>query len=338
MPIIVGAPPLRRYTAFGTLFAAGGEPVWRIDRHPTMAAHPVTPMHEADLLRHLAAQTPLDGGLFDLIRLQHTDATQQFDAAMAAHDMLLIDVLDARSSAAAGHQLWRAALQDTSQPLFCVGSSGVEYALIEAWRQMGQLPAQAAPRKAAAVPAIAAVSGSCSPVTARQIAQAEVDGFVVIRVAADQLLDDAAASSEVARVQAEMTAAIAAGRSTLAYTAKSPEDPAIERFRHAVRLSGTDEAAALEKVGQALGRILKEVQTQTGVSRMAVAGGDTSGQVMQTLGLSALRLHAPLTTGVPLCDAYAHADGEPVLQIALKGGQMGGERFFASVRAGQALS
>ncbi len=51
--ILVGAPHLRRYVAFGNLFAAAGAEVYRIDRHPTMSRHPVTPMHEADLIHDL---------------------------------------------------------------------------------------------------------------------------------------------------------------------------------------------------------------------------------------------------------------------------------------------
>ena len=56
-PIVGGQPNLGRYCLFGNLFAragAGGE-VLRLDRHP-MSRHPVTPMTEADLRRHLAAQ------------------------------------------------------------------------------------------------------------------------------------------------------------------------------------------------------------------------------------------------------------------------------------------
>ncbi len=55
--VIGGQPSLGRYCAFGTLFARGPDgAVHRIDRHPVMARHPVTPMQEADLSRHLAAQ------------------------------------------------------------------------------------------------------------------------------------------------------------------------------------------------------------------------------------------------------------------------------------------
>jgi uncharacterized protein YgbK (DUF1537 family) len=56
--IVGGQPNLGRYCVFANLFAAvsSGGSVVRIDRHPTMRAHPVTPMHEADLRVHLAAQ------------------------------------------------------------------------------------------------------------------------------------------------------------------------------------------------------------------------------------------------------------------------------------------
>src|SRR5919109_1797332 len=59
VPVIVGAPQLRRYTAFGHLFPAYQDRTYRIDRHPVMSRHPVTPMQESDLLLHLASQTRL---------------------------------------------------------------------------------------------------------------------------------------------------------------------------------------------------------------------------------------------------------------------------------------
>ena len=69
--VVVGAPQLRRYTYFGNLFAAYRDEIYRIDRHPVMSRHPATPMHEADLVKHLSGQTnlpfecltPLDGSI-----------------------------------------------------------------------------------------------------------------------------------------------------------------------------------------------------------------------------------------------------------------------------------
>src|ERR671921_2408984 len=61
-PLVVGAPALSRYQAFGNLFAAIAGEGYRLDRHPVMARHPVTPMDEADVLRHLARQTRIASG------------------------------------------------------------------------------------------------------------------------------------------------------------------------------------------------------------------------------------------------------------------------------------
>ena len=56
-PMVVGVPRLRRYQAFGNLFASVDGACYRLDRHPTMSRHPVTPMRESDLRIHLRAQT-----------------------------------------------------------------------------------------------------------------------------------------------------------------------------------------------------------------------------------------------------------------------------------------
>ncbi len=57
VPMVIAAPRLRRFQAFGNLFAVADGIPYRLDRHPTMARHPVTPMTEADVRRHLGAQT-----------------------------------------------------------------------------------------------------------------------------------------------------------------------------------------------------------------------------------------------------------------------------------------
>jgi len=67
VPVVAGVPYLRRYTLFGHHFAASGDRVYRLDRHPTMSQHPVTPMAEADLLRHLAWQTGMRSALFSIL-------------------------------------------------------------------------------------------------------------------------------------------------------------------------------------------------------------------------------------------------------------------------------
>ena len=68
--MIVGAPRLKRYQMFGNLFAAVDGVGYRLDRHPTMSRHPVTPMDEADLRVHLAAQTARRIELVDMLQLR----------------------------------------------------------------------------------------------------------------------------------------------------------------------------------------------------------------------------------------------------------------------------
>ncbi len=77
--VIVGAPQLKRYTAFGTLFAAYQGRIFRIDRHPVMSRHPVTPMDEADLAIHLAKQTRVPIMVADLVAITSTDADARID-------------------------------------------------------------------------------------------------------------------------------------------------------------------------------------------------------------------------------------------------------------------
>ena len=71
-PLVVGAPTLQRFCVFGNLFARSGldSAPYRLDRHPTMRCHPVTPMDEADLREHLAKQTELSVRLIDVLALE----------------------------------------------------------------------------------------------------------------------------------------------------------------------------------------------------------------------------------------------------------------------------
>ena len=70
VPLVVGAPKLKRYVVFGHLFATADGVTHRLDRHPTMPQHPATPMSESDLRLHLAAQTDLATELVDVLTLE----------------------------------------------------------------------------------------------------------------------------------------------------------------------------------------------------------------------------------------------------------------------------
>ena len=91
--------------------------------------------------------------------------------------------------------------------------------------------------------------------------------------------------------------------------------------------------AANQKIGEALGLLLRQILDASGVRRAVVSGGDTSGHATRQLGIFALEALAPTLPGAAICKA--HADG-PMdgLELALKGGQMGSEDYFGWVREG----
>lgn len=151
--VIGGQPSLGRYAAFGTLFARGPDGmVHRIDRHPVMASHPVTPMHEADMLRHLdtlglhgltLVSRGQNGGAFP----RYYDAVDQTDVEAAGRDLL----------AAPGRQL-------------VIGASSVA----EGWISAKGFSAQAHLAAPPSLPGpILAFAGSRSPISTVQIAQAK---------------------------------------------------------------------------------------------------------------------------------------------------------------------
>ncbi|MDE3167301.1 MAG: four-carbon acid sugar kinase family protein, partial [Acidobacteriota bacterium] len=114
-PVVAAAPLLRRYVLFGNLFAAAGAQVHRIDRHPSMAHHPVTPMDESDLRLHLARQTPLRIALIDLPSLR----AERLD--LPAADALLFDGFDTADMARTAQIVW----ENRSAPqIFAAASSG----------------------------------------------------------------------------------------------------------------------------------------------------------------------------------------------------------------------
>jgi uncharacterized protein YgbK (DUF1537 family) len=88
---------------------------------------------------------------------------------------------------------------------------------------------------------------------------------------------------------------------------------------------GVAEAGAL--VEQALAAIAVGL-VAAGTQRLVVAGGETSGAVVQALGVHTLRIGAAICPGVPWTQAVA-APGRPPLQLALKSGNFGGPDFFA---------
>jgi uncharacterized protein YgbK (DUF1537 family) len=308
VPIVVGAPHLGRAVVYGNLFAESAGRMVRIDRHPTMRHHPVTPMTEADLRVHLEKQTSLRVGLVDARAFEAGTAQEQLQTETdAGSDAVLFDGINEAMLDETARLIWEGAI---AQPAFAVGSSGLTHGLLRHWRNIGLIGEALAVARATGTDRLLVLSGSCSPATAAQIQCAKQSGFAAWQ------LDGAVPWSTQA---ADARAALSHGQSVVLYTALGPRP--------------TDEARG-EEFGAALGRMLRELVLAAGVRRVVIAGGDTSTHAVKQLGLAALTFAAPLVPGAPLCRAHATNSALDGLELALKGGQIGSPDFFRLTRDG----
>jgi uncharacterized protein YgbK (DUF1537 family) len=320
-PIVGGQPNLGRYCAFGNLFAAfePGGPVFRLDRHPTMSRHPVTPMDEADLRRHLGRQ-----GLKQLSLIaypayeQRDDALDSCveDAIAAGADGVVMDVATPQHLSVVGRLLWARARQT---PLLTVGSSVVEQALLTQWdTSVGAArpdalgsPVDAAPKGGPAL----VFSGSLSPRTQRQIQAAT--SYTRIPIAVDAILEGT--RSEQIAVRDHIVGCLGAGRSVLAHWAGR---------------AGAADAPRIDpaRLARAGGRLLADVLRDIRPARLGISGGDTSSHCLQASGAWALSYQRTLEPGVALCRLHADDANLDGLTVMLKGGQMGSDGVFEALR------
>lgn len=330
-PTVVGAPRLQRFQVFGQLFAGFMGEVYRIDRHPSMSRHPVTPMDEADLRVHLGRQTPRRVELIDAVQT----AQGQGDARLQAlqgddQPVVMIDVLDAASQCEAGRLVW----EHRGQGLFSASSSGLQYALVAYWRSRGWLSPQSALPGAAPASAIAVVSGSCSVMSGKQIEWALAHGFHGERLEVAACLEATSRQAEIKRVVRGSLQALATGRSPLVYSAMGPDDEAVTGFDALVQSRGLARTDAAQAIGDALAEVMKQLLDRSEVNRVVVAGGDSAGAVASHLGVQALTVVAGLRPGAPLCRAWSDDARRDGLELVLKGGQMGTPAFYGEVLSG----
>ncbi len=303
VPILGGQPSLGRYCLFGTLFAAAGAggQVHRIDRHPTMSIHPVTPMAEADLRRHLAAQGVERIALVDYRAYDDGKAAAALDRALAGEpDAVLFDVARAGDLAAIGSLLREHA---AAAPMLVIGPSSVAQAYSGA--AGGGAPAMREIARPAGSGHLLALVGSLSPVTRAQVEAAT--GYAKIAIDPARLLGDSAHQAGLCR---EALARLSEG--------------------HVMLITDRPAGAPAEtgKVAAATGALLRAVMDEARIARLVVAGGDTSTLAIRSLDIWGLSYRAPCTPGAPLCRAHSDDPRLAGLDVILKGGQMGPPDFF----------
>lgn len=299
VPALFAQPDFGRYTFFGHHFARDGERVYRLDRQPTMSRHPVTPMTESDLARHLGAQTALPIG-----SLHWTGYEGGADAVASAwHESRAAAVVCDGFTDEHLDLIGRAVLSaaDGATPAFVLGAGGLSLGIGRALGRTAAVP----PATATPAPGPTLVlSGSGSPRTAAQVAAAERAGWSTVHLLAPGAVDDAIARH-------------AAGEDVVVHTTR-PAPP------------GT-EATTSQQIEERLARVGAACLARDPRTRLVVCGGDTSGNVLRRLGVDTLAVAALPWGSLALC----HVGGAPFdrpVEVVLKGGQQGHDDLFDDVR------
>ncbi len=272
-----------------------------------MQHHPLTPMTDANLVRVLQAQTRFKVG-----HVCYEDVARGPDAIRARFKTLKangvkIAIVDAISNEDL-MQLGRA-LGDMT---LVTAGSGVAIGLPQNFACADQLRAEEATELPAVSGYRAIVSGSCSFATNTQVLDyISNDG----QAYALDPLRLAAGEPEVARALEWAVPRLTQGP-VLVYSTADPEKVKAVQQRLGASDAGHLVEAALASIARGL--------VDAGVRQLIVAGGETSGAVVQALGIEALRIGAQIDPGVPWT---ASIGAEPVL-LALKSGNFGAPDFF----------
>jgi uncharacterized protein YgbK (DUF1537 family) len=315
IPVSGGMPVLGRYCLFGNLFARMGigsnGKIYRLDRHPSMSKHPVTPAEESDLRLHLQKQTNKKIGLIDVMQLDKPiDSWKK--GLSGDEEAVLIDSLSEDHLTKIGE--WMEAQKKEGETLFSVGSSGIEMALGNYWNGKGFLkPVTEWTPPGKALPLLV-ISGSCSPVTAKQIEWATANGFEEVELDAIKVCSEDGIDESLIN---EINSSLLQQKNVIVHTGS----------RQSQNLSS-------EKLGSALGTIAKEAVKRSGIKRILVSGGDTSSYAARAMDIEAVEMIAPLIIGAPLCKIYSNTKIMEGIEVNFKGGQVGGENYFETLMNG----
>ena len=273
--------------------------------------HPLNPMHDSNLVRVLARQSKTKIGLVgladivrgpDAVRARLADlASQGVGAAIA--DAVFDRDLETIGTVALDHRV-------------SVGASGIGLGLARALVASGRVKSNAsnATSDAPVGGPAACLAGSCSQATLGQIARAG-QVMPVLHLDADKVV---AGQDEARRALAWAKERLAKGPVLIA-SSSTPAEVAALQARHGRDAAGHAIEQAMADIAQGL--------VASGVRRLVVAGGETSGAVVDRLGIPGFLVGAEIAAGVPVLRAVGAKEGEMLL--ALKSGNFGGPEFFS---------
>jgi uncharacterized protein YgbK (DUF1537 family) len=274
----------------------------------SMKDHPLTPMRDSNLVRILQRQTTLSVGL---VSYEDVDAgpdviRSAFEREKAAgHRIVIVDALNDTHLRAIGFAA-------ADYPLI-TGGSGVAMGLPAAYRQTDgpRAPSSSTVFDAPAGHSII-LAGSCSSATRGQVKAALDAGLPALRL--DVL--DLASGAMTAQTALDWLKTQSVNGPTLIYSTATPDEVQMAQSRLGRMNAGEIVESTLAEIAKALPGL--------GFTRVIVAGGETSGAVVNALDVNALAIGPEIDPGVPWTRSLAGTD----LVLALKSGNFGAPDFF----------
>ncbi len=271
----------------------------------SMRHHPLTPMNDANLVRVLQAQMQGKVGLIDYADVARgPDAIRARIAGLTAAGVkvAIVDVISNDDLRHLGQ-----AVRDLR---LVTAGSGVAMGLARNFAPCAT--AAAAEPRLTGYRAI--IAGSCSVATRQQVAHFIAAGGAALAL---DVVSLAAGTAEVERVLAWARPQLAA-RPVLIYATAEPAAVQSIQSRIGAAQAGALIEAALAGIAHGL--------VSAGVEQLVVAGGETSGAVVQSLGIEALRVGQQIDPGVPWMMSVGGQ--HPRIALALKSGNFGADDFF----------
>jgi uncharacterized protein YgbK (DUF1537 family) len=290
--------------------------IYRIDKHPSMSKHPVTPMKEGDLRIHLGKQTNKKIGLID--NVQQKAKKKEWLDNITDEEVVLLDTTNENDLLKIGE--WLDGQQKKQGQLFSVGGSGIEMALGKYWNRAGVLKPSTKWKKIKKAEPLLVISGSCSPVTKNQIEFALAHGFVEILLEMETFQGESGSGFSIGCNIEEIISALRQNQSVIIHTGN---------------ILQIEQSTSARTLGKTLGSIAKRVCAEVKLKRIVVAGGDTSSYAARAMEIDAVEMIAPLVIGAPLCKAYSKNKKMDGLEVNFKGGQVGSEDYFVVIANGK---
>lgn len=303
--VVPAQPGFGRYTAFGHHFAASGDEIFRLDRHPIMRKHPTTPMRESDL-RILLSQQGIAPD-----RIAHIPVTDLRTRPEKLRDILnrgdefdvvVVDAVEEDDLDITARNI--VALQASTGELTpVIGSGGIAGALARTYDTGDALTPNAITNGPSLV-----LSGSRSSMTRKQVEVALSDGWSEIRLDRDELLThrlDIAATRErvIALLQTKERLVVSIDEAAVTGADPSPVELA-------------------KATGVVFADLIRSAVKLVPNSRIAVLGGDTSSWTVSNLHPSRIEVASPFVQAGPILNFQApHVPADT--PFLLKGGQVG---------------